>query len=44
MGILNMLLKRVTSKEAGQFPANNDFIDGGGLIAMAVSTIGIPFN
>ncbi|MCZ6703257.1 MAG: hypothetical protein O6940_09485 [Ignavibacteria bacterium] len=38
------VVERVTSEEADQFPADTDFIDGGGFFAVAVLTIGIPFN
>jgi len=38
------VVERVTSEEAGHYPANTDFIDWGGFFAMVVPTIGILFN
>lgn len=38
-------VEKVTLTGGSDFPTNNaDFVDGGGLFAMAVLTIGIPFN
>jgi len=37
-------VETMESENGEIFPSNSDFIDGGGFFAMAVITIGIPFN
>lgn len=37
-------VENMNLKTGGTFPSDTDFIDGGGFFAMAVLTVGIPFN